>query len=160
MPDPLTEIVLFVFSILACQGAGFLGSIFTAPAIPSWYSKLKKPSFAPPNRVFAPVWITLYALMGVSLYLVLREGLADPRVPPGLGAFAAQLALNVLWSYAFFGRRSPRAGLATIAVLWAAILWTIIAFLEVSAPAALLLVPYIAWTGVAAALNWAITRLN
>ncbi|MFB0500395.1 MAG: TspO/MBR family protein, partial [Candidatus Hadarchaeaceae archaeon] len=142
MGEIAIEIVLLVLSILVCQVAGFIGSIFTVPSIPTWYKNLKKPSFAPPNRIFGPVWITLYILMGISLYLVLREGLDNPQVQVGMGIFGIQLVLNVLWSFVFFGKKSLLGGLVAIVGLWVAILLTIISFLNVSLLAGLLLVPY------------------
>lgn len=160
MTEIAIEIVELVFSILLCQIAGFVGSIFTVPAIPTWYRKLKKPSFAPPNRIFGPVWITLYTLMGISLFLVLREGLGNPHVQICLGIFGIQLVLNVIWSLVFFGRKSLLGGLVVIGVLWIAILLTIISFVNVSLLAGLLLVPYISWSSVAAFLNYSILKLN
>jgi benzodiazapine receptor len=160
MSEISIEIVGLVLSVLVCQAAGFIGSIFTTPSIPTWYKKLKKPSFSPPNRVFAPAWITLYTLMGISLYLILREGLGSPQVQIGLGIFGIQLVLNVLWSFVFFGKKSILGGLVTIAVLWVAILLTIISFLNVSLLAGLLLVPYILWSSFAAILNYSILKLN
>lgn len=160
MTEIAIEIVELVFSILLCQIAGFVGSIFTVPSIPIWYRKLKKPSFAPPNRIFGPVWITLYTLMGISLYLILREGLGDPHVQIGLGIFGIQLVLNVIWSFVFFGRKSILGGLRVIGVLWIAILLTIISFVNVSLLAGLLIVPYISWSSFAAFLNYSILKLN
>ncbi len=69
----LKEILKLFLSIIVCQFAGFIGSIFTTPAIPTWYATLVKPSFTPPDWVFAPVWISLYFLMGISAYLVLAK---------------------------------------------------------------------------------------
>lgn len=66
----LNEILKLVVSIIICQLAGFIGSIFTTPAIPGWYAALVKPTFTPPNWVFAPVWTSLYLLMGISAFLV------------------------------------------------------------------------------------------
>jgi len=160
MGEIAIEIVLLVLSILVCQVAGFIGSIFTIPSIPTWYKNLKKPSFAPPNRIFGPVWITLYTLMGISLYLILREGLGSPQVQLGMGIFGIQLVLNVLWSFVFFGKKSLLGGLVAIVVLWVAILLTIISFLNVSQLAGLLLVPYILWSSFAAILNYSILKLN
>jgi benzodiazapine receptor len=160
MTDIAIDIVELVFSVLLCQIAGFVGSIFTVPSIPTWYRKLKKPSFAPPNRVFGPVWITLYTLMGISLFLVMREDLGNPQVQIGLGIFGIQLALNVIWSFVFFGKKSIFGGLVTIIVLWIAILSTIINFINVSLLAGLLLLPYILWSSFAALLNYSILKLN
>jgi benzodiazapine receptor len=160
MTEIAIDIVELVFSVLLCQIAGFVGSIFTVPSIPTWYRKLKKPSFAPPNRVFGPVWITLYTLMGISLFLVMREDLGNPQVQIGLGIFGIQLALNVIWSFVFFGKKSIFGGLVTIIVLWIAILSTIINFINVSLLAGLLLLPYILWSSFAALLNYSILKLN
>jgi benzodiazapine receptor len=145
-------------SLAACQLAGFLGSIFTRSAIPSWYAQLQKPSFAPPNWLFAPMWISLYLLMAVAAYLVWQKGLGSSGVRAAL--FLVQLLLNALWSPVFFGLRSPLAGAAIIVVLWLAILATIIAFAKISPPAAWLLVPYILWVSLATALNISIYFLN
>jgi len=160
MGEIAIEIVLLVLSILVCQVAGFIGSIFTVPSIPTWYKNLKKPSFAPPNRIFGPVWIILYILMGISLYLILREGLGNPQVQLGMGIFGIQLVLNVLWSFVFFGKKSLLGGLVAIAVIWIAILLTIISFLNVSLLAGLMLIPYILWSSFAAILNYSILKLN
>ena len=97
---------------------------------------------------------------GVALYAVLREGLGRPAVQFGLAVFCIQLALNVIWSLVFFGRRSPLGGLVVILILWLTIMSTIIVFLPVSVIAGILLVPYIAWCSVATALNYDIMKLN
>jgi benzodiazapine receptor len=154
------EIIKLVLSIIACQLAGVVGSVFTTPAIPSWYAALKKPPFTPPNWLFSPVWITLFALMGISAFLVWRKGLDEEGVKTAVGIFVIQLILNILWSIMFFGLRSPLAGLVEIACLWIAILVTILYFWRISIPAGILLVPYILWVSFAAVLNFSIWRLN
>lgn len=156
----LTEIARLVASIIICQGAGLIGSIFTTPAIPTWYEALRKPFFRPPNWLFAPVWITLFTLMGISAFLVWRKGLGDPQVKVALSIFLVQLILNTSWSVVFFGLRSPLGGLIVISILWVAILLTILNFSKVSMAAGLLLVPYILWVSFAALLNLFIWRLN
>ena len=118
--------VKLVFSILACQIAGLLGSVFTTPSIPTWYAALKKPWFNPTNWIFAPVWTTLFLLMGVSLYLVLKKSLREKKVKQGLLFFGVQLALNILWSFVFFFLKNPLFGLIEILTLWAVILFTIL----------------------------------
>ncbi len=147
-------------SLGACYLAAFIGSVFTTPNIPTWYAALAKPFFAPPNWVFAPVWTAIFTLMGISAYLVWREGLRDPRIKAALAVFVLQLAANVSWSAAFFGLRSPLAGLFVIAVLWALIALNIQKFRGISRTAGTLLLPYIIWVSFAAILNFAIWRLN
>jgi benzodiazapine receptor len=156
----LVAISKLITSIVICQLAGVVGSLFTTPAIPTWYATLKKPSFNPPNWIFSPVWITLFVLMGIAAFLVWNKGLSDQKVKIALSIFAGQLILNVLWSAMFFGLRSPLAGLIEIAVLWVAILLTVLYFFRVSNTAGILLIPYILWVSFAAVLNFSIWRLN
>lgn len=152
-------IIRFIASILVCQAAGLLGSVFTSRSVSTWYLGLAKPSFNPPNWVFAPVWTTLFVLMGISLFLVWQQGSSQLRTV-GLVLFFVQLGLNVAWSALFFGLRSPALALLEIGVLWLAILATTVAFWRVSRPAALLLVPYLAWVAFAAVLNAALWLKN
>jgi len=147
-------------SIAACQLAGVVGAVFTRAAIPSWYAYLKKPAFTPPNWLFGPAWISLYLLMAVAVYLVWQKGWQTPGVRQALAVFLVQLLLNVLWSPAFFGWRSPLAGMIVIILLWLAIVLTIFLFFKISRPAALLLLPYLLWVSYASALNISIYFLN
>lgn len=154
------DILKLAASLGACYLAALLGSIFTAPNVPTWYAALARPLFAPPDWVFAPVWTLIFTLMGISAYLVSREGMTDPGVRAALSVFVLQLVVNVSWSAAFFGLRSPLAGLVVIALLWALIVLTIRKFWTISRIAGALLLPYIFWVSFAAVLNFAIWRLN
>lgn len=156
----LKDLLKIVLCIIICQAAGVVGSIFTSSSVSSWYPTLIKPSFTPPGWLIGLVWTILFTLMGISLFLVWREGLDQADVKTAIYFFAAQLVVNVMWSGAFFGLQSPLAGLAVIAVLWVLILMTIIRFWPISRGAALLLVPYILWVSFAAFLNFAIWNLN
>jgi|SRR3989344_8501694 len=145
--------------------AGAIGSVFTAPSIAGWYAEIVKPAFNPPAWVFGPVWTTLFALMGVSAWLIwkrldsrLRGN--DKRIKIALGIFLGQLVLNTLWSIIFFGLNSSGGALIEIVFLWLAILATIVVFYKISKPAAWLLVPYILWVSFAMYLNYAIWTLN
>ena len=149
-----------LISIIACLSAGLIGTIFTTPAIPTWYAALEKPAFTPPNWLFAPAWTTLYILMALAASLVWRGGLGDRQVRTALSIFLVQLVLNALWSAAFFGLKSPLYGVIVIAALWIAILLTIIKFFRISTLAGALLIPYISWVTFAAALNASIFALN
>jgi len=143
-----------IFSIIICELAGIVGSIFTAPAVKTWYPTLIKPSFKPPNWLFAPVWTALFLLMGIAMFLVWK------RDKKGLGIFFTQLVFNILWSIMFFGLKSPLLGFIVIIVLWILILMTIIRFFKISKPAGWLLIPYIFWVSFATILNLAILILN
>lgn len=154
------DLIKLIASLLVCQLAGFLGSLVTSPSIPVWYASLEKPSFSPPNWVFSPVWITLYALMGISLYLLWRQDSKVPKVQIALFFFIVQLILNVSWSMVFFGLKLPFLAFIEILLLWAAILLTIVKALKVSKTAGILLIPYILWVSFAAILNFSLWFLN
>lgn len=150
-----------LIAILPVVVASLIGSAVTVPQIPGWYAGLAKPPFNPPNWLFAPVWTTLFALMGLAAFRVLSR-------PPGmigrgqaLLAYHVQLALNLAWSCVFFGLQSPAGGLVVIALLIAAIIWTIRRFAALPDRfAAWLLAPYLAWVSFAAVLNLSIWWLN
>lgn len=149
-----------VLSIVVCESVGIIGSVFTLPAITTWYITLNKPSFNPPNWLFGPVWTILFLLMGVSAYLIWNKGLKKKGVKTALLIFAVQLALNFLWSLFFFGLHSPLLAFIDIIFLWLAILLTIAKFWNLSRPAAGILFPYLLWVSFASFLNFAIIGLN
>jgi benzodiazapine receptor len=149
-----------VVSVIVCELAGVIGSLFTTPSIPGWYAGLTKPPVNPPSWVFAPVWTILYALMGLAAYLVYEKGFKKPEVNKALSVFAAQLLLNTLWSIVFFGAHMILGAAVVIVLLWAMILATILLFRKISRAAAYLLVPYILWVSFATVLNVSLYVLN
>ena len=149
---------LIVFLLSSFLAAGIGGAI-TARSVRTWYLTLRKPTWNPPARLFGPVWSVLYLLMAIAAWLVWRgRDAADVRA--ALALYAAQLALNVLWSFLFFGLRRPSTALIEIALLWFAIAATIAAFWPIDRTAAALLLPYLAWVGFATVLNRSIARSN
>ena len=154
------DVLRLVASIIFCQLAGFIGSLFTAPSIPTWYETLQKPYFTPPNWIFAPVWISLYILMGISLFIIWQRWQDNSKAKTALAFFFVQLTLNILWSISFFGFKSTLAGFIDIVLLWIAILLTIWYFLKVSKIAGLLLFPYVLWVSFAAFLNFSLWIQN
>jgi benzodiazapine receptor len=86
-----TNVKKLAAAILICMAAAILGSVFTLEAIPTWYAKINKPSFSPPNYVFGPVWTALYLLMGISAYLVWMRGWDKTEVRAALSVFGLQL---------------------------------------------------------------------
>lgn len=143
--------------IILCLVTGFIGSLASMDAIPTWYATINKPSWNPPNWVFGPVWTILYIMMAVAAW---RVWLTHDRVKPALTLFFIQLAFNLAWSLIFFGLRSPGGALIEVVPFWAAILATMLAFFGRDKWAGLLFVPYLAWVSFAAVLNFAIWRLN
>lgn len=157
-PSLRDAVGLLVFLAL-CFAVSGLGGLITAQSVGTWYQDLAKPAFNPPDWIFAPVWTTLYLLMAVSAWRVWRRaGLRDGRT--ALLAFGVQLALNLGWSATFFGLTMPGLALVVVLLLLAAIAVVIRLFWAVDRPAAVLLVPLLAWVGFATLLNAAIWRLN
>lgn len=147
-------------TIAFCELVGIIPEILTAEELETWYRTLERPSATPPDWVFGPVWGVLFALMGVSLYLVRRERANIRLKTRALGLFVTQLALNATWSFVFFGCRSTRGGFGIILLLGPAIAVTIVSFARINRRAALLLVPYLLWVGFATYLNYEMWRLN
>jgi len=146
--------------VLVCELAGVIGSVFTTPSIPGWYEGLAKPAFNPPGWVFAPVWTILYAMMGLSAYLVYEKGPRRNEVRKALAVFAGQLLLNALWSIVFFGAHMIFGAAIVIVLLWGMILASIWLFSRISKTAAYLLIPYILWVSFATVLNISLYVLN
>lgn len=146
---------------VTCVGVGYLSGEVTRGGMQTWYATLEKPSFNPPSWVFAPVWTTLYVLMGVAAGLVWhRLETQKEAVKKGLLFFAIQLALNALWSYLFFGLHNPLLALIEIVLLWLMIYETFIQFNKVNKVSGYLLVPYLLWVTFAFVLNASIWWLN
>ncbi|RWO97579.1 MAG: tryptophan-rich sensory protein [Mesorhizobium sp.] len=145
-------------AIVPVAAAAIAGNLATLPNVPTWYAHLTKPSFNPPNWVFAPVWTTLYLMMAYAFYRVLKAN-AD-WISFAVAIFLIQITLNAVWSWVFFSFHSPRGGLVVITLLWLAIVLTILAFWQIDPTASMLLWPYLLWVSFAAALNWEIDRLN
>lgn len=148
-----------IASFLICFGASAIGAIFTTPSIDGWYATLNRPSYAPPNWIFGPVWTLLYAMMAVAVWMVWKTEVTRFR-RVSLVLFLVQLILNVLWSGLFFGLQNPFLAFWEILLLWGLILATTISFSRVSKPASGLMIPYLLWVSFAAVLNYGFWTLN
>jgi len=128
------------YSLLITLGVGFASGFATASSIGGWYAQLNKPSFNPPNWIFAPVWTLLYILMGISLSMIWKKP-ASLYKSNALWLFFIQLFLNFCWSFLFFNFHKIGLSLVDISLLWIFIVLTIIAFSKLDKTAAWLLVP-------------------
>lgn len=146
-----------LFKSLAQAFSPAAGGFLSQPD--EWYQSLRKPPGNPPPPVFGPVWTVLYAMMGFALFHY-RMKASPEQKPAGEVLFNLQLALNAAWTPVFFKAHSPRMALATLLLMWGAILATILEFRKVSGLAAGLLVPYFLWVSFAAYLNAGICYLN
>lgn len=153
------DILGLLLCIGLCLGVAGLGGAITASSVGTWYQTLQKPSFNPPDWIFAPVWTTLYALMAIAAWRVWRRaGFTSGR--NALLLFAGQLGLNLAWSYLFFGLRRIDLALIEIVILLLAIAMNAILFWRIDRWAGALFVPYLGWVAFAAVLNGALWLLN
>lgn len=157
----MSRIIKIVLIVVICLVVGYFSGIVTRSAITTWYPTLIKPSFNPPNWVFAPVWTLLYIMIGVAAGLVWnRIDLEKETVKKALQFFAIQLALNALWSYLFFGLKNPMLAGLEIIILWLMIYETYLQFSKINKISGYLFIPYLLWVGFATILNGAIWWLN
>lgn len=177
------DVLQFAFAVAVSEIAGVLGSFFTKPGIESgWYAGLMKHGLTPPDWVFGPVWTALYFLVGVSLYLALRNGWrvkhlifherkawnpiserlwrGDWQKINAIAVFSVHYILNILWSAVFFGLRETGLAFFVIVALWVSVVYVMANFYRISKPAAWLLVPYLLWVSFATYLNFALWMLN
>ena len=156
----MNNTIKLIVSVAIPVAIGVISGLFTTAEIPGWYQTINKPAWNPPSWIFAPVWTTLYVLMGIALFLVWKSN-ADPIVKKtAITLFAVQLVFNFFWSFIFFKQHQVGWALAEIITMWLFIFLTIFAFARVNKIAAWLLVPYISWVSFATILNYTIWKLN
>jgi len=157
----MNKIFKILVVVVTCLVVGYFSGMVTRSAITTWYPTLVKPSFNPPNWIFAPVWSMLYVMMGVAAGLVWNRIESEKEiVKSALIFFAIQLALNALWSYLFFGLKNPMLAGVEIILLWLMIFETHTKFLKINKIAGYLLIPYLLWVSFAMVLNASIWWLN
>jgi tryptophan-rich sensory protein len=148
--------VIFVFLGLVAVAALFGGQFLPGP----WYASLAKPPWNPPNWLFGPVWAVLYGMIAAAGWMVWRAGGGWRGAALPLGLWLVQLVLNAAWSWLFFGMHRMDQALAEITVLWLLILACTLLFWRIRPLAGAMMLPYLAWVGFAAFLNFTIWRLN
>ena len=148
---------LFVWLAVSFSAAA-IGSAASIQA-GSFYTQLVRPEWAPPPGIFGPVWSILYALMSIAAWLIWRTG--EVRATrTALTLYLAQLAVNALWSWLFFGWHQGALAFVDIVLLWTLIVATLVAFWRIKPLAGVLLVPYLLWVSFASALNYSVWQLN
>jgi tryptophan-rich sensory protein len=149
--------LVWVGFVALCNATGFLSSLAAGES--RIYAELQQPSFAPPSWVFAPVWTSLYVLMGTATFLVWRGCTGSSR-RRAMTVFGIQLALNALWTPVFFALGQYTLALALLIAIWGAVLAMTIVYWRRVRLAGVLLLPLLAWVSFAGVLNAAIVRLN
>lgn len=147
-------------SLLACYGAGFLGSLFMRDGLRGWYSELAKPFFMPPDWLFGIVWFVLYASMGFALYLVWEKDPYAREMRGWVPLFFAHLLLNATWSIFFFGFHAIFVAFVDSVFLFSAALMLTLGAREIDVRAMYLLIPYSAWLFFAMILSCSIWLMN
>jgi benzodiazapine receptor len=148
-----------LYALLITIGVGTIAGIATASSIGNWYEHISKPTFNPPNWLFAPVWTVLYIMMGIALFQIWKQTPSAER-SKALTVFAIQLFLNFIWSFIFFNFHQIGLALIVIILLWIFIVITIYKFRQLNKTACYLMVPYLIWVSFATVLNASIFRLN
>jgi benzodiazapine receptor len=154
-----SNIIKLTLSLLLPLAVGSIAGIFTAQAVPEWYSSLNKPSFSPPNWVFGPVWTTLYILLGISFFLVWKEKRSNAR-DRAIKIFSIQMVLNFAWSFLFFYFKMIGVALIEIILLWMSIAAMLYLFNKIKPLAAYINIPYLLWVSFATVLNAGYYFLN
>lgn len=155
----MKNLLKLVGLIFVCFLPGIIGGFFTSNNLYPWFNSLVKPPFNPPSWVFSPVWTTLYTLMGISLFLVLKSD-SSVNKTKGMLFFAIQLFLNGLWSVVFFGMHQILSAFVIIVALLIFIILSILEFYKISKFAAYILIPYLIWVSFASVLNFSLYWLN
>ncbi len=153
------NIAKLIISLFIPLSIGFIAGQFTASAVPEWYAMLNRPDFNPPSSVFGPVWTVLYALMGVSFYLIWKQERSRGR-NQAITLFFIQLVLNFAWSFLFFWFQRIDLALIEMAVLWISIVFTVIQFYRINKASALISIPYLLWVSFAFVLNATYYMMN
>ena len=156
----MNKIFKLISAILVCNLAGILGTFFVSDQVGIWYKTIQVPAWNPPDWIFAPVWLTLYTLMGIALYLVWnKEGKIQNKNFVIL-AFFLQLFFNFLWSIIFFGMHDLFLAFVEILFLIAMLIVTMFSFYKINKVSFVLLIPYLLWVSFVAYLNYGIWLLN
>ena len=157
----MNKISRIAIVVIICLAVGYLSGMVTRASITTWYPTLVKPSFNPPNWIFAPVWTSLYVMMGVAAGLIWNQITTQKAaVTKALPFFVIQLILNALWSYLFFGLHNLMLATIEVVLLWLMIFETYSQFAKINKTASYLMLPYLAWVSFASVLTASICWLN
>jgi tryptophan-rich sensory protein len=157
----MNKISRIAIVVIICLAVGYFSGMVTRASITTWYPTLVKPSFNPPNWIFAPVWTSLYVMMGVAAGLIWNQITTQKAaVTKALQFFIIQLVLNALWSYLFFGLHNLMLATIEVVLLWLMIFETYSQFAKINKTASYLMLPYLAWVSFASVLTASIWWLN
>jgi len=156
LPKPLRSASTTAAWIVTTAAGGCIGTPVVVKATKSWYKKINLPPWTPPDAIFAPVWTTLYSLLGFSASRIFAKSPASPF----LKLYLAHYLVNISWAFVFFKMKNLRLALKMNFFLLATLVMIGTGFYRIDALAGLCFVPYAAWLSFATILNVAICRLN
>lgn len=146
--------VRWIIAIVSVLFVASIGSVVMGEESLEWYQPLK-PSFAPPDWLFGPVWTWLYILIAISMGLVLVKS-NFKNLSKVYWSYGINLGANALWPLLFFGIRNPILAFVDIIIVWISIVWMMNVSYRIDKKSMYLLVPYLLWVSFAMVLNFAI----
>lgn len=146
------------FFLLSFAVSGIGGAV-TATSVGNWYQTLERSALSPPDWVFGPVWATLFIFMAIAGWRIWRREASQAR-RQALFVYGLQLALNLLWSFLFFGLQQIGWSLVEIVILLLTIILNTLLFWRLDRLAGMLFVPYAAWVSYATILTATLWVLN
>lgn len=151
----VAPVLVAVCATILVAGAGM-----TMTELGPWYRNLQKPDWTPPDWTFGVIWTAMFSLIAISAVQAWRRAPNERAESNVIGLFALNGTLNLAWSFLFFKMHRPDWALIEVAFLWLSILALIVVIARFARIAALLLVPYLIWVGIAALLNYQVVELN
>lgn len=139
------DIIKLFVSIIICQIAGLITIVINSKVLEPWYVELKKPPFSVPNWVVAPMWGTLYLLMGISFFMVWSEGIEVEGVKLAMILFAVHIFFDIITSYVFYVKKSPAIAVVNELILTALITAIIVLYFAINTIAGYLMIPQMIW---------------
>lgn len=138
-------------------GLGAISSLITRNGMKE-FALINQPPLSPPSWLFGVAWTALYAIMGISSYIIRQN---DPsKTKTGLAFYTLQLAFNVTWPLLFFGAKAYLLSFVWLLILLALVIAMTVSFFKIDKKAGLLQIPYILWLCFAAYLNFGVYVLN
>jgi len=152
----LKPLPFFIFAVALVSA---ISGFFTAPNVDQMYQNIQKPSWAPPEWLFGPVWTLLYVLIALAGWRIWlhRE---TRKINAAMILYLSQLVLNGLWTLIYFEFKMPLLAFVEISMLFIVIVINGIVFWRLSKFAFYCMIPYGVWVGFASILNFQVVRLN
>ena len=157
----MKKFFLFVLAIFISFLPGIFGVMFTpSHSDDVWYNALNNSVLTPDGWVFGVAWTILYTLLGIALFLIMNNTKTRLNKTKAYVLFIAQMVLNALWTYLFFGVHMVGAAIACLVALIVVSIWMLVVFKPISKMASYLVWPYVIWMCFALYLNGTIWVLN